>query len=185
MNYFIADLHFGHQNALAYDNRPFKTIEEHDNIIIKNWNDTVGIDDDVYILGDISWYNVTRTIEIIHSLNGIKHLIMGNHDAKLIKNKDLQKEFVEFTNYKELSYNDKGIILCHYPMPCFKNHFHGWYHFYGHVHTSFEENMMQHDKFLMEELYQVPCNMYNVGCMTELIKFTPRTAEEIINSGKK
>lgn len=38
MNYFIADTHFGHQNALAFDNRKFKTIEDHDNALIENWN---------------------------------------------------------------------------------------------------------------------------------------------------
>ena len=43
--YFIADTHFGHQNALAFDNRKFKTIEEHDNALIENWNNAVGIDD--------------------------------------------------------------------------------------------------------------------------------------------
>ena len=53
MNYFISDLHFGHQNALSFDDRPFKTIEDHDIALIKNWNDTVGIDDDVWVLGDL------------------------------------------------------------------------------------------------------------------------------------
>ena len=64
MNFYISDLHFGHKNALSFDNRPFTTIEEHDNLIINNWNEVVNIDDDVYILGDISWYNVSKTIEI-------------------------------------------------------------------------------------------------------------------------
>ena len=69
-NFFIADTHFGHQNCLSFDNRPFKTIEEHDDALINNWNNAVGIDDDVYLLGDISWYNSTNTIEIIKQLNG-------------------------------------------------------------------------------------------------------------------
>ena len=112
--YFIADTHFGHQNALAFDNRKFKTIEEHDNALIENWNNAVGIDDEVFILGDISWHNVTKTIEIIKSLNGVKHLIVGNHDKKLLKNRELQSLFVEITDYKELSLPDgKGIVLCH------------------------------------------------------------------------
>ena len=85
MNYFISDLHFGHQNALSFDDRPFKTIEDHDIALIKNWNDTVGIDDDVWVLGDISWYNVTRTIEIFKHLNGKKHLIIGNHDRNTLE----------------------------------------------------------------------------------------------------
>lgn len=54
MDYFISDLHFGHKNVLAFDNRPFDNIEQHDNALIRNWNNAVNIDDDVYILGDIS-----------------------------------------------------------------------------------------------------------------------------------
>lgn len=54
MNYFISDLHIGHTNVLSFDNRPFKSIEEHDEALIKNWNSVVGMDDDVYLLGDIS-----------------------------------------------------------------------------------------------------------------------------------
>lgn len=56
MTYFISDLHFGHRNILRFDCRPFSTIEEHDEYLINQWNDTVGADDDVWILGDISWY---------------------------------------------------------------------------------------------------------------------------------
>lgn len=57
MNYFISDLHFGHKNILKFDNRPFLNIEQHDKAIIENWNNVVGEDDDVYVLGDISWYD--------------------------------------------------------------------------------------------------------------------------------
>ena len=42
-------------------------------------------DDDIYILGDISWYNITKTIEIINSLNGRKHLIIGNHEKRFLR----------------------------------------------------------------------------------------------------
>ena len=97
MNYFISDLHFGHKNCLSFDNRPFISIEENDETIIKNWNDTVGIDDDVYLLGDISWYNSTKTIEIFNNLNGHIHLIKGNHDGRLLNNRELQSRFCEIT----------------------------------------------------------------------------------------
>ena len=50
MDYFISDLHFGHVNCLAFDNRPFNTIEEHDEYLIDKWNETVKSDDNVYIL---------------------------------------------------------------------------------------------------------------------------------------
>lgn len=178
---FISDLHFSHANCLAFDNRPFKTIEEHDTEIIKRWNDTVDIDDDVYILGDISWANPTKTVELINRLNGNKHLIIGNHDRKLLKSKTVRDLFVEITDYKEIQLQDgKGIILSHYPIPCFNHHYYGWYHLYGHVHISFEWNMMQRVKYEMEALYDKECNMYNVGCMVGYMNYTPRTLEEII-----
>ena len=127
-------------------------------------------------MGDISWYGSTKTLEYYSQLNGRIHLIKGNHDNKILKNKDLQNLFVEIVDYKELYLNPKeSIILCHYPIPCFKNHYYGWYHLY--VHTGFENNMMQRTKYEMENLYNTPCKMYNVGAM--LLNYTPRTLEEI------
>lgn len=185
MNYFISDLHLGHVNCLKFDNRQFKTIEDHDKTIINNWNNTVGIDDDVYILGDISWHNATKTIEIFKQLNGKLHLIIGNHDKKLLKNKELRDVFVEICDYKELQLDDgKIIVLSHYPIPCFNRHYYGAYHLYGHVHISFEWNMMKQIKYEMEELYTVPCNMFNVGCMINYMNYTPRTLNEILEVNK-
>ena len=148
-------------------------------------NNTVEIDDDVYLLGDISWYNTTKTIEIFNNLNGNIHLIKGNHDGKLLKNRELQSRFCEIVDYKELDIGDgKIVVLCHYPIPCFKNHYYGSYHLYGHVHTGFEDNIMQQVKYQMTALYDKPCNMWNVGCMKSYMNYTPRTLEEIIKSGE-
>lgn len=186
MNYFISDLHIGHVNMLSYDNRSFKDIETHDAIIMHNWNEAVGYDDDVYILGDISWLSPQKTIEYLRKLNGNKHLIIGNHDGKLLKNREFRNEFVEICNYKELDIGGgKSIVLCHYSMPCFKNHYYGWYHLYGHVHNSFEWHMMERVKYEMEELYDKPCQMFNCGCMMDYMNYTPRTLEHIVENGGK
>lgn len=177
---FISDLHFGHKNILAFDNRQFKDIETHDKALISNWNNAVGNDDDVWILGDISWYNASKTIEIFNQLNGIKHLCIGNHDNKLLKNKGVQNLFAEICNYKELIVDgDKGVVLCHYPITCYNRHFYGWYHLYGHVHSSFEWNMMERNKYEMTVLYDKECRMYNVGCMMPYMNYTPKTLQEI------
>ena len=55
-----------------------------------------------------------------------------------------------------------------------------WVHLYGHVHNSFEENMIQHFRYEMGALYDKPCHMYNVGAMMKYMDYTPRTLEEII-----
>ena len=52
--FYISDLHFGHDNIIKYDNRPFKNTKEMEEKIIENWNNTVDNDDTVYILGDVN-----------------------------------------------------------------------------------------------------------------------------------
>ena len=78
----------------------------------------------------------------------------------------------------------KIVVLRHYPIPCFNNHYYGSYHLFGHVHTGFEDNMMEQVKYQMTALYDKPCNMWNVGCMKDYMDYTPRTLEEIIKRGE-
>ena len=181
--YFIADLHLGHVHILSYDNRPFKTIQEHDYYIVNQWKNIVTDEDDIYILGDVSWHTHKQTIDIIKMLPGKKHLIIGNHDKDVLKKPAFRELFVEICDYKELKLDKVvSIVLSHYPIPCFNKHYYGWYHFYGHVHDSFEAHMMERIKKEMEDLYDKPCNMFNVGAMMGHMNYTPRTFEEIIGS---
>ena len=50
-NFYIADLHIGHENSLKFDNRPFANINEMHQAIVDNWNRVVSGNDTVYILG--------------------------------------------------------------------------------------------------------------------------------------
>lgn len=178
-NFYISDTHFGHKNILRYDNRPFFTTTEMDKEMIARWNSAVQPDDTVYILGDFCWKGEDRWFDILEHLNGRKVLIRGNHDPDKMSDR-VAKHFAEVVDYKEVDDAGRKIVLCHYPIPCFKNHFYGWYHLYGHVHVSFEANMMESDKYLMRDLYDKQCNMYNVGCMMPWMDYTPRTLDEII-----
>lgn len=181
MTYYISDLHFGHKNILAYDNREFPDVETHDAEIVRRWNDTVSPSDTVWILGDISWYGPQKTAELFGSMNGTKNLCVGNHDGRLMKSKDVRDRFCEIVPYKEIVFDDgTGVVLCHYPIPCFNGHFNGWVHLYGHVHNSFEQNMMKQARYQMEELYEKPCRMFNVGCMMPYMDYRPRTLSEIL-----
>ena len=78
--FLIADLHLGHRNILKYENRPFTTLQEQDEVIISNWNNVVKKEYEVYVLGDVSFYPKDKTKEILSQLNGRKILVMGNHD---------------------------------------------------------------------------------------------------------
>lgn len=178
-NFYIADTHLGHKNILKYDNRPFFTTEEMDNELVERWNAAVDPSDTVYILGDFCWKGEEMWFNILSRLHGHKVLIRGSHDPEKLSDR-VAKCFDEVADYKEVDDTGRKIVLCHYPVPCFKNHFYGWYHLYGHVHISFEANMMEHDKFLMRNLYEKQCNMYNVGCMMPWMDYTPKTLDEII-----
>ena len=177
MIFYIADWHYNHANILSYDNRPCKTVEEMDAALVERWNATVTSADTVYVLGDMFWGGETKAVPVLDSLNGKKILIKGNHDR--CKNTEFRKRFDQISGYLEITDGDRHVVLCHYPMPCFKNHFHGWYHLYGHVHNSFEANMMEHDRMLLEDLYCRKCNMFNVGAMMPWMDYTPRTLDEI------
>lgn len=78
--FFTADTHFGHKNVIQHCNRPFKDVEDMNNTFVKNWNSVITDDDTVYHLGDLSFYNMTKTVEILESLNGNIILIRSNHD---------------------------------------------------------------------------------------------------------
>ena len=178
--FYVADLHFGHKNCLAFDNRPWTTTEEHDSALIKNWNEQVGYNDIVYILGDVSWHNTTKTREILSQLNGEKHLIQGNHDGRILRNPETRQFFAEITNYKEIGNGEEMIVLSHYPIPFYNNQHRGAVHLYGHVHVTPEYNMMQHMGRLFEDRYKIPFKAFNVGIMIPCMEWRPQPIEEIV-----
>lgn len=79
MIFFTSDHHFYHTNVIKYCDRPFSSVEEMNEILVKNWNDTVCPTDVVYCLGDFSM--AFRSVELYtRRLNGTKYLVPGNHD---------------------------------------------------------------------------------------------------------
>lgn len=81
MNFYTSDFHFKHLNIISYMQRPYQSIEEMTEGLIKIWNDTVSKDDHVYVLGDFS-LNVNNNPEIVARLNGTRTLVVGNHDLQ-------------------------------------------------------------------------------------------------------
>lgn len=78
--YFIADTHFGDEQIINYENRPFETIEEMDSELINRWNSVINETDTVYVLGDFGAADYEE--KVLSQLNGMKFLIKGNHDNK-------------------------------------------------------------------------------------------------------
>ena len=85
MNLYISDLHFGHKAVVDFDHRPFSGVEEMDAVLIQLWNSRVTKNDQVYILGDFAFHNEKPYSWYLKQLKGQKHLVIGNHDKKLLK----------------------------------------------------------------------------------------------------
>lgn len=75
MIYFISDTHFWHNSIISYCHRPFSSIEDMNEKLIKNWNDTVKPEDKVYFLGDFCLSNSERTRDVLNRLNGYKIIV--------------------------------------------------------------------------------------------------------------
>ena len=170
MNFYTADLHFGHKRIIELDHRPFSSVEEMDQTIIENWNKKIRKNDDVYIIGDVCFKDAEKYLK---QLNGRKHLIIGNHDKNIIKNKEACKHFVSMDYYKKIHENGKTIILCHYPIAEWDGFFRDSYHIYGHIHNS------KNASYQFMKQYE---NALNAGCMIN--NYEPVTLEELIENNK-
>lgn len=178
MEYFIADTHFGHENILKLANRPFASVEEMDETIIRNWNARVKKHaDTVYIVGDFIWEEKDPT-PYLSKLNGKKVLITGNHDEKWLKKYDVKGYFQETAPYFQNKILGKTVTFCHYPMLEWKDCRKmgskklGW-HIHGHIHGKFKSEYAP--------LFLAP-HALNAG--VDVNGFMPVTFDELVKNNE-
>ncbi|UOB20911.1 metallophosphoesterase family protein [Macrococcus armenti] len=135
MIYFISDTHFYHKNMAK--SRSF-TVEQMNALLIKNWNETVSESDDIYILGDLFYRaSIEEANALLNTLNGKKHLVIGNHDKHFLKKEHFNKEhFQEISYIIEFNYDEYHFFLCHYPVVDWNRKRYESFHLYGHVHAN-------------------------------------------------
>ena len=180
--FFTSDLHFGHENVIRFDNRPFNTVEEMDEEMIKRWNAKVGKGDIVYVLGDFIWRAATNeAVSIIRRLNGQIILVKGNHD-RFLHNAAAKKALAGIKDYDDICVTledgtTRRCILSHYFIPFYNGHRYQAIHLHGHSH--FTEESVEEVRItteLNEKGYDL--KIYNVGCM--YWNYTPVTLDEIL-----
>lgn len=180
--FFTSDLHFGHENVIRFDNRPFDTVEEMDEEMIKRWNAKVGKGDIVYVLGDFIWKAATNeAVSIIRRLNGQIILIKGNHD-RFLHNAAAKKALAGIKDYDDICViledgTTRRCILSHYFIPFYNGHRYQAIHLHGHSHLTEEAaEEVRISTELNEKGYDL--KIYNVGCM--YWNYTPVTLDEIL-----
>lgn len=131
--FFCADLHIGHKRLVQHDERlgriprPFGSIEDHDNEIIRSINETCDSGDTLYVLGDVTVNS--KNLYRLREINCKMHLIMGNHDLE--DSQTYMKYFYKVSAYRVF----EKFIATHIPihpmeMPRFNVNVH------GHLHNS-------------------------------------------------
>lgn len=135
--FFTSDTHFGHENIIKYCYRPFGSIEEMDEALIKNWNNKIGPRGNVvYHLGDFAMvHKAEKVLQYRKRLNGKIFLIEGTHD-KFDDKKNCG--FSSISPMMTIKHEGATITLCHYALRVWpKSHFDAW-HCYGHSHGRLE-----------------------------------------------
>ena len=141
--------------------RGFKNYEEHDEHIVKTWNSIVSKKDVTYILGDVT-FEKSKPYEILNRLNGIKKVILGNHDEP-----QHVPYLLQYVNnvcaLKYLKHKEFGnIILSHAPIhPCELE-----YRFNINIHGHVHENTLPDKRYI------------NVSA--EVIDYKPKLLSELL-----
>lgn len=134
--FFTSDTHFGHKNIIRHCNRPFKGTEEMFQTIKENWNNKVGKEDTIFILGDLFFRcSPSYASHKFAHLNGRKILVRGNHDSsRMIRALSDQLEGVYDLVELTVTEEKQVIILCHYAMRTWNKSHRGAWHLFGHTH---------------------------------------------------
>lgn len=167
MIYYTADLHFGSNDQLKKRTMQFSTIEEMDDTLIRNWNQTVTEDDTVYLVGDVGDHGLPFPGEFVSQLKGHKHLIRGNHDTGYTPQDQLLDYFETVTDFNEIDDQGYHITLCHYPLVYVQR----GYMIHGHIHCP---------EGTTREMLNNLERVLNAG--TELNGFCPVTLKELIEN---
>lgn len=132
--WFTSDLHHSHTNIIKFCNRPFKEVSEMNCKMVEIWNKTIPYDGTVFVLGDISFdKNPEDIVKWVRSLNGRKHLIMGNHDIHFPVEFWLQS-FETVHQLLDIKVDKQHLTLCHFPMRSWNKSHRGSWQLYGHLH---------------------------------------------------
>ncbi len=123
MRYFSSDQHFGHENIIRFCARPYANAGEMGHDLVRRWNEVVGPDDEIWVLGDVAMKKGLEGMRPLHQAHGVKLLVPGNHDKCWAPKRkgddpDADYEAVGFTvkgSSEFLTIAGRHVELCHFP----------------------------------------------------------------------
>ena len=162
--WFTSDTHFNHAKILEFcDRNGIKDIQQHDKLLIDNWNSVVKPDDTIFHLGDFCFGGTPKWREVLSQLNGHIYLIRGNHDDKNIE-KSIYPLFEDVLYQARILVDGRTVYLNHFPFLCYGHADPKTYgqnysiQLFGHVHSSDKDTSA--DQGRLQYLYPT---QYDVG----------------------
>lgn len=132
--WFTSDTHFHHENILRFCNRPFASITEMNEELIRRWNETVPVDGIVFHLGDFCFGGSKEWNDVLYRLNGKIYLILGNHDMKSIR-QGYMGRFEHVTQQMCIRVAGQTLVLNHNPFLAYGGAYRDVWQLFGHVHS--------------------------------------------------
>jgi calcineurin-like phosphoesterase family protein len=153
-----------------------------DSTIIKNINKTVGEDDELYILGDFCMNGGYEKRNKYREQINCKHvhLILGNHDTKLIEN-GKPSPFESELDYKELRYKDTNFCLSHYPYLSWHLRELDSIMCHGHVHSNKRSNKINQWQQIHRYDVGVDANDYAPVSIDYILNFFNESLKDIFD----
>ena len=159
---FISDTHFYHENMAK--KRGFDNAHEMNEFIVSQWNRVVSKRDVTWMLGDITMEK--SNYEILNRLNGIKKVVLGNHDEP-----QHIKDLLKYVNSVSgmVKYTDKvtgnKIFLTHCPIHPMELEHRVKFNIHGHIHDGYQiedsrymnvsAEIIDYEPKLLTELYEI------------------------------
>lgn len=106
--FITSDIHWDHANIIL-NYRKFKSVEEHNDLILKNWNRVVEKRDLVIIAGDLTMEKANY--DWLDLLYGRKAVVLGNHDPR-----QHVRKLLDHVETLSGAWDYKGYIITHVPV---------------------------------------------------------------------
>ena len=139
--FFTSDTHFDDQYAIQYFNRPFKSVDEMNAVMVEKWNSIVSEQDTVYHLGDFTLDDIGHFTKWVSQLNGNIQILPGSHDQPWLKDFVTSEKVQVIAPLISVVFPDmmvgkssQVVVLCHYSMQVWDRSNQGSWHLFGHSH---------------------------------------------------
>lgn len=171
--WFTADTHFGHAGEAR--RRGYDDVRQHDEDLVRNWNECVKKNDVIFHLGDFSNGDRADAQQaVFNRLNGKKYLVLGNHDNQATADLGWASPPV---HRMIVQIEGKEHILDHYAGRTWYKSFHKTIQLFGHSHGKMPPTTQSCDVGV-DAWNLCPASVYQIEMLLEDVELDLRMVQD-------